>query len=114
MSGGKGKPDEGDTEQVLRAAAEKLKAMRGPFLGDGIRPAINGYDLADVLVRAADELKAEEAGTTVTPEMVYAAMKESVAQGLLPNRAQGEAAYLRAHEQVRAVLVAGIGAAKRG
>lgn len=42
----------------------------------------------------------------VTQEMVHAAVKEAVAQGLLPPVAHGEAAYLKMHDQIHAVLTA--------
>ncbi len=108
MGGNTGQAEEGDTEKSLRAAAAKLKGFRGPFLGDGIRPGINGYELAEVLVRAADELKAAAVEPAVTQEMVFAAIREGVAQGLLPEKVQGEAAYLRVHEQVHAMLAEGM------
>jgi hypothetical protein len=103
----RGADGQADTESALLAAAAKMKAFRGPFLGDGIRPGINGYELADVMVRAAADLKSSR-DQVVTQEMVYAAIKECVAQGLLPASMSGEAAYLRAHEQVQAVLAAGM------
>jgi len=46
----------------------------------------------------------------VTQEMVYAAIKEAVAQGLLPKFAQGEDAYLKMHDQIQAVLQAALAA----
>lgn len=46
----------------------------------------------------------------VTPEMVHAAIKEAVANGLLPKSAQGESEYLRMHDQIEAVLKAALAA----
>jgi len=46
----------------------------------------------------------------LTQEMVFAAIREGVAQGLLPKTAQGEDAYLKIHEQVAAVLRAALAA----
>lgn len=40
----------------------------------------------------------------LSQEMVYAAMKEAVSQGLLPKVAQGENDYLRMHNQIYAIL----------
>lgn len=51
-------------------------------------------------------MNAAAATRAVTQEMVFAAIKEGLAQGLLPAKVQGEAEYLRAHEQVRAMLAA--------
>jgi len=45
-----------------------------------------------------------------TQEMVHAAIKEAVAQGLMPKFAQGEDAYLKIHNQIEAVLKAALGA----
>jgi len=44
----------------------------------------------------------------VTQAMVHAAIKEAVAQGLLPKYAQGEDAYLKMHNQIQAVLKAAL------
>lgn len=49
----------------------------------------------------------------VTQEMVHAAIKEAVHQGLLPKFAQGEAEYLKMHNQIQAVLQAALIAQKR-
>ncbi len=46
----------------------------------------------------------------VTQEMVHAAIKEAVAQGLLPKFAQGEDDYLKMHNQIQAVLKAALAA----
>jgi hypothetical protein len=46
----------------------------------------------------------------VTQEMVHAAVKEAVAQGLLPNFAQGEEDYLKMHNQMQAILKAALAA----
>jgi len=46
----------------------------------------------------------------VTQEMVHAAMKEAVAQGLLPKVAHGEDEYLKMHNQIQAVLQAALSA----
>ncbi len=34
--------------------AARLRALRGPWIGDGIQPAINAYHLADVLQSLAE------------------------------------------------------------
>ncbi len=46
----------------------------------------------------------------VTQAMLHAAIKEAVAQGLLPKYAQGEDAYLKMHNQIQAVLKAALAA----
>jgi len=114
MSNGSAVTTPTSIEAGLRAAAATLKACRGPFLGDGIRPGINAYQLADLLLRAAESLSATTLErAAVTQEMVYAGIKECVAQGLVPRTVQGEDAYLRVHEQVAAVLAAAIKAEQR-
>lgn len=46
----------------------------------------------------------------LTQDMVHAAVKEAVAQGLLPKFAQGESDYLKMHTQIEAVLKAALAA----
>jgi hypothetical protein len=51
-----------------------------------------------------------EGRAEVTQEMVYAAVKEAVAQGLVPRHAHGEDAYQKVHEQIAAVVRAALAA----
>jgi len=60
-------------------------------------------------MRSPVDLK-ESINMEVTQEMVHAAMKEAVAQGLLPKFAHGEDEYLKMHNQIQAVLQAALSA----
>lgn len=52
----------------------------------------------------------EAAAPAITQEMLYAAINEAVKQGLVPKAVSGEEHYLKIHNQIQAVLVAGVSA----
>lgn len=62
-----------DLQQALLSAAAQLRSFRGMFLGDGLRAALDGYRLAELLEKAGDKLSSAGQAQPATQAMVAAA-----------------------------------------